>query len=181
MRPAATQSIEAIAVADEPAVLELNNAHAPEVGAIGAARLHELVANAFYARRMGALDAFLIAFDETADYDSLNFLWFRQRYLRFVYVDRVVVRTRARELGLGRQLYRSLYEYARARGHDIIACEVNLDPPNVVSDAFHESEGFTEVGRMLNPQSAKTVRYLVHKLTAQASAEPARGPRTRDR
>jgi hypothetical protein len=179
MRRLAAQAIEVIAGADEPAVLALNNAHAPEVGAIGAERLHELVAKAFYARRIGALDAFLIAFDDTADYDSLNFLWFRERYARFAYVDRIVVSAHARGQGLARLLYRGLYEFAGAHGHDMIACEVNFDPPNPASDAFHESDGFTEVGRMLNPQSAKTVRYLVRKLTAGLPDEPSRRARRR--
>jgi hypothetical protein len=181
MRQSAVRAIEAIAAADEPAVLDLNNAHAPEVGAIGAERLSELLTQAFYARRIGALDAFLIAFDEAADYDSLNFLWFRERYARFAYVDRIVVSPQARGQGVARLLYRDLYEFARAGGHDMIACEVNFDPPNPASDTFHESEDFLEVGRMLNPQSAKTVRYLVRKLTAPAFADPARKPPMRER
>ena len=46
---------------------------------------------AFLARRIGHADALLLAFDQDADYDSPNFLWFRSRYSRFVYVDRIVV------------------------------------------------------------------------------------------
>jgi uncharacterized protein len=34
----------------------------------------------------------MLAFDQDADYDSPNFLWFRERLARFVYADRVVVR-----------------------------------------------------------------------------------------
>ena len=54
-------------------------------------RLSFLLGEAFYARRIGALEAFIMTFDQDARYDSPNFLWFRERYPRFVYVDRVVV------------------------------------------------------------------------------------------
>jgi len=70
------------------ALLALNNAHALELSWLEPARLQHLVSQAFLARRIGNFDAFLLAFDQGADYDSPNFLWFRARYPRFVYVDR---------------------------------------------------------------------------------------------
>lgn len=71
----------------EAAVLALNNQHAVELSWLEPDRLHVLIGRAFYARRIGELSAFLLAFDERADYDSPNYLWFRERYPRFVYVD----------------------------------------------------------------------------------------------
>ena|SRR5260221_14720150 len=50
----------------EPAVLALNNAHAAELSWLEVERLRSLVAQAFYARRIGKLDAFLLAFDQMA-------------------------------------------------------------------------------------------------------------------
>ena len=58
----------------EPAVLALNNEHAEELSWLEPERLSELVGQAFYARRIGDLEAFLLAFDQEADYDSPNFL-----------------------------------------------------------------------------------------------------------
>ena len=58
--------------------LALNNDHAG-IGLDGD-RLAELVGRAFVARRIGAADTFLLAFDQDAAYDSPNFLWFRSRY-----------------------------------------------------------------------------------------------------
>ncbi len=69
--------------------------------------------------------------------------------------------------GLARALYRDFYSVARHTGHDTITCEVNIDPPNPVSDAFHAGEGFEEVGRALNPQSGKTVRFLMRSLSGE--------------
>ncbi|MEJ0059104.1 MAG: GNAT family N-acetyltransferase [Terricaulis sp.] len=111
-----------------------------------------------------AVQAFLIAFDQTANYSSPNFLWFRERFARFVYVDRIVVAEEARKQGLARTLYQDVFDAARAAGHERVACEVNYAPPNSVSDAFHESLGFTEIGRAALAKD-KGVRYLMASLT----------------
>ena len=50
-----------------------------------------IVEEAFYARLAEPQRGFLIAFDQNADYRSPNFLWFKARLPRFVYVDRVAV------------------------------------------------------------------------------------------
>ena len=79
----------------------------------------------------------LIAFDQDADYDSPNFLWFRERYGRFVYVDRNVVAPAQRvPQPCPLAAVRSVRE-ARRLGHDQIVCEVNTEPPNPASEAFH--------------------------------------------
>jgi predicted GNAT superfamily acetyltransferase len=150
--------------ADDAAALALNNAHAVELSWLEAPRFAELIARAFFARRIGSA-AFLLAFDQNADYDSPNFLWFRARYRRFVYVDRVVVSPEHRGRGYARQLYEDLFDQARRRGHDQIVCEVNTQPPNPASDAFHARLGFAEVGRAVLPGGAKTVRYLRRALS----------------
>ena len=77
----------------------LNNAHAQELSWLEAERLEYLVGEAFLARRIGKVDAFLLAFDQDARYDSPNFIWFRARYPRFVYVDRIVVAPDLRGIG----------------------------------------------------------------------------------
>ena len=76
-------------------LLALNNAHAAQLSWLEPERLQHLVKHAFLARRIGNLDAFLLALDQDADYDSPNFRWFRTRYPRFVYVDRIVVASSA--------------------------------------------------------------------------------------
>jgi uncharacterized protein len=147
------------------ALLALNNAHARELSWLEPERLEHLVREAFYARRIGDLDAFLIAFDQDARYDSPNFLWFRQRYPRFVYVDRIVTAASARGRGYAQQLYFDLFEQAARAGHERVACEINLSPPNPGSDAFHAALGFAEVGSAAIHGGAKTVRYLARALS----------------
>jgi predicted GNAT superfamily acetyltransferase len=110
-------------------------------------------------------DALLITFDQDSDYDSPNFLWFRDRYERFVYVDRVVTAEAARGRGLARALYGDLIAQARAAGHQLIVCEVNADPPNPASEAFHRGFGFEPVGEALLA-NGKTVSYLALRIAA---------------
>lgn len=161
--------IERISPTDEPAVLALNNAYAEELSWLQPDRLSHLIGQAFYARRVGDLDAFILAFDQSADYDSPNYLWFRARYPRFVYVDRIAVASHARGRGLARRIYMDLFETARLSGHDLVACEVNLDPPNPASDAFHAALGFGEAGQGVLADGKKTVRYFVRRLNALSS------------
>jgi predicted GNAT superfamily acetyltransferase len=145
-------------------MLALNNSHAEELSWLERERLQDLVAQAFYARRLGNLDAFLIALDQDGHYDSPNFLWFRSRYPRFVYVDRIVVAPSARGLGCARRLYADLFNRAAEAVHDHIVCEVNQQPPNPASDALHAALGFTEVRSASIHDGSKTVRYLSRRL-----------------
>jgi uncharacterized protein len=146
------------------AVLALNNAHARELSWLEPERLQYLTAHAFAARRSGALDAFLLAFDQDAPYDSPNFLWFRERFPRFVYVDRIVVAESGRGRGLARTLYGDLFARAMTAGHERVVCEVNTRPPNPESDAFHAALGFAEIGHASIYDGAKDVRYLLRAL-----------------
>lgn len=126
-----------------------------------------LLGEAFLARAVGpegAPEALLIALDAAADYDSPNFLWFRARGPDaagdFAYVDRVIVSERARGGGLARRLYAELFASAKEAGLKRVVCEVNSDPPNPASDAFHAALGFREVGSARLEDRGKTVRYL---------------------
>jgi uncharacterized protein len=151
-------------------MLALNNAHAQELSWLEPERLEHLVNQAFLVRRIGNLDAFLLAFDQSARYDSPNFLWFRARYPRFVYVDRIVVASSARGRGHARRLYDDLFKHALQAGHERVVCEVNTIPPNPTSDAFHAALGFVEVGTASIHDGRKTVRYLLRELSYAALA-----------
>jgi predicted GNAT superfamily acetyltransferase len=160
--------LEAEAAPAEPLgrkLLALNNDHAQALSWLEPMRLQYLVGEAFLARRIGDLDAFILAFDETARYDSPNYLWFRSRYQRFAYVDRIVVAPSARGRGCARTLYYDLFEHALGAGHDRVCCEVNLDPPNPQSDAFHAALGFVAIGTAAVHGGSRTVRYLSRPLS----------------
>jgi uncharacterized protein len=145
-------------------LLQLNNANAQELSWLQPEQLEHLIEQSFLARRIGHVDAFLLALDQDAKYSSPNFQWFRTRYSRFVYVDRIVVAFSARGRGCARRLYRDLFEHAIEAGHAQVFCEVNISPPNPTSDAFHAASGFVEVGTASVHGGSRTVRYLSHTL-----------------
>lgn len=94
----------------------------------------------------GEVIGFLLAFREDANYTSPNFLWFRQRYDRFFYIDRVVIDADHQRKGIGRAFYLDLFERARESGVESVTCEYYSRPLNLVSSYFHAAMGFGEVG-----------------------------------
>ena len=150
---------------DRGRLLALNNRHTVELSELSAEAFEDRIRRACFARGYGDPAAFLIAYDETAG-DGLgpNYGWFKARYPRFVYVDRVVVDGAGRGKGIASRLYQELFATTMAAGHKMVGCEVNSDPPNPVSDAFHTRHGFAEVGLAHLPDRGKTVRYLARFL-----------------
>ena len=146
---------------DAAIMLPLNNAHAEETSALDAASLTALLDLAFYARGIDrGATALLIALDQNAGYNSPNFLWFKACRESFVYIDRIIISRAARGQGLARSLYEDLFAAAKHAGHDRVVCEVNIDPPNRISEAFHAALGFAPVGEAAIHNATKTVRYL---------------------
>ena len=138
----------------------LNTIHETELSPLTPEALAALAEQAFLAHVADPQAAFMLAFDQDADYDSPNFLWFCERYPRFAYVDRVAVSGDHRRKGLAARLYDALFDAARAAGHSHVVCEVNSDPPNPGSDAFHAARGFEIVGEAYLDDRGKTVRYM---------------------
>jgi uncharacterized protein len=156
--------------ADRPAMLDLNAANETELSPLDQAELQQLLDQALYAGVVGPVgrpQGLVIVLDHLADYQSPNFLWFRDRHQQFAYVDRVVLAPPARGAGHAQRLYLAAFAAARAAGHTLICCEINEAPPNPASDRFHDRLGFASVGRAaLGPlnRPTKTVRYLQAEL-----------------
>ncbi len=144
-------------------LLALNNGHATELSYLSPERFLALMNAAWLALAAEDGLALLLAFDHTAEYDNPNFHWFRERWPRFAYVDRVVVAPHMRGRGFARGFYKQALTRAAADGHERLCCEVNLEPSNPASDAFHAALGFSEAGQALL-LSGKVVRYLVREI-----------------
>ncbi|TDD71348.1 GNAT family N-acetyltransferase [Jiangella aurantiaca] len=157
-------TFRAPAEADEASLLQLNNDHALELSEQTADEFRELLKVAWRVRVTDDLTAMVIAFDQDTVRSSQNFDWFKERYPRFAYVDRVVVAPAARGQGLARALYEDVIAAARAEGQTMLCAEVNLDPPNPASDALHTSMGFTPVGSAELIGKGKSVRYYTRPL-----------------
>lgn len=147
-----------------PPLLALNNEFAQELSLLSPEKAAHLVREAFMACAIGEADALLLAFDQDAAYENPNFGWFKPRFDRFVYIDRVVVSPAMRGRGLARALYQALFTRAASSGHSRVVCEINFEPPNPGSDTFHASLGFEQVGLAALPAAGKTVRYFSRPL-----------------
>jgi len=145
------------------ALLEVNNASASETSLMTGEKFDRMIASARVGTFIAPSAAFLLAFEQNDDYDGGHFLWFRGRFQKFIYIDRVVVAAAYRRHGLGRVLYADLFRRAEQLGHTHIVCEVNTQPPNPISDAFHAAQGFTQIGTAAIDGGAKTVRYLLRR------------------
>ncbi len=97
----------------------------------------------------GRFAGFVITVAAGTAYDSENYRWFAEQHETFLYLDRVVIHPDARRRGLGTRVYDALE--ARAAAYGRLCLEVNLDPPNEPSLAFHAARGYAEVGRLGSP------------------------------
>ena len=68
--------------------------------------------------------------------------------------------------GFAKRLYRDLIERAMLAGQSFVTCEIDSDPPNPASDAFHTALGFSQVGTATIHAGLKTVRYFALDLLA---------------
>ena len=135
---------------DVPAVLELNHRHVELLSPMDAPRLDRLRGWASRADVIVCDDVvagFVLVFSPGADYDSENYRWFSQRYGDdFDYLDRIVVDDAFRRRGLASAVYDAVEASAGPRGRLVL--EVNLEPPNEASLAFHQQRGYREVHQL---------------------------------
>jgi len=144
-------------------ILALSARHETETSPLDAGKLRAMMAASWATHVFDDRTGYLIVFDETGVYESVNFRWFRARYPKFLYVDRIVIAETARGEGRARLFYEDLIARGRAAGFPLIACEVNSAPPNPGSDAFHAKLQFHEVGRA-ELDAGKAVRYLTRAI-----------------
>ena len=137
---------------DLEAIHRINQGQVPAVGTetvedLGAIADQSLIA--LVAEVDDTIAGFCLVLAPGAEYDSLNYLWFSERYDDFVYLDRVAVPAAYQGRGLGRAMYTEVERLAaehRPTATDF-TLEVNLRPRNEPSLGFHARLGFVEVGR----------------------------------
>jgi predicted GNAT superfamily acetyltransferase len=135
---------------DHPAVLAWNEANVEVLAPLSAERLVELVAqgDGVIIEENGTAVGFVLTFLAGSVYDSPNYRWFAARHDAFLYLDRVVVDPSVRRTGVGGRVY-DLSEQRAAEVGPVMCLEVNLDPPNEPSLAFHRNRGYVEVGQQV--------------------------------
>ncbi|MBB2925169.1 GNAT family N-acetyltransferase [Cellulomonas cellasea] len=169
--PAGAPLPRAARLDDVPALAVLNDAAVPAVNALGAAGLGAHlpacdVALVVDDPATGAPLAFLLALAPGAAYASENYRWFSTHRPGSLYVDRIVVAPHGHGRGVGRALYDAVDAAAARAGLAEVTCEVNLDPPNPGSLAFHRRLGFAQVGEQMTSGGAVRVALLARGVGA---------------
>ena len=139
----------------------INQDNVPEVGDVTRSRLAEL--HEMATLRVGVFDdvdsvlGFCIVLAPGAQYDSVNYTWFMDRYDDAFYLDRVAFDVAAQRQGLGTRLYDHVEGQVRDHHPEILrlTLEVNTKPPNEPSYRFHKGRGYVEVGRETTPYGAE--------------------------
>lgn len=163
--------IRSVIQTDLSILTRLNEAAVPQVNSVSEDTLQWFADHASYfhvvTHDSGPV-GFLVALTPEADYWSPNFLWFRDRYSSFVYIDRVVVAESARRRGIAHRLYKDLERFSQ-RFTIILTCEVNIRPRNDASLLFHREFGFDEVGQQSTEAGKKTVALMAKRLELDLS------------
>ena len=142
-----TTRLRPLTADDHAAVVALNDRHVHLTAPMDEARLVDLVAATEHADVIDVDDefaGFVLTFGAGAAYDGAHFAWFAERYEDYCYLDRIVIHEDFQRRGLGSFVYDEL---EGSCGRPVFALEVNIDPPNEPSLAFHRGRGFTEVGQ----------------------------------
>ncbi len=170
--PAPVFAVRPLEPSDIPQLVVLNRAAVPAVNDIGADEMQALVAQARLAAGVvdpahpDAVIGFVLALPPGADYASENYGWFSARGSSFIYVDRIVVAEGHRNAGIGAILYDAVFAVAETDGAAEVDCEVNVEPPNPGSLAFHRRLGFEEVGRQATKGGSVVVALLARTTPA---------------
>ena len=106
---------------------------------------------------------FLLVLPTGLEYESLNYKWFSNKFSDFVYIDRIAVKDEFRGKGIGKSLYVDL-EKSVMKDIKRIACEFNINPPNLVSKKFHEGLAYKRVGTQLTENEAKEVSLMIKEI-----------------
>lgn len=130
---------------DDAFILALNASSQPALGQLDApswGRLKALAFRVLVAETAEERLAFMVLFRPGSEYGSDNYAWFEQRFERHLYIDRIAVAPSARRKGVGGRLYRRALAMARELDESRLTAEVNEQPPNPESLAFHRALGF---------------------------------------
>jgi uncharacterized protein len=133
------------AAGDEDFILALNAACTPAVGDMSRDAYRAIAAQAhrvLIAEAGGKPAGFVILIRPGSAYPSDNYGWFEQQFDRHLYIDRIAVSGDARGTGAGRSLYDEALRMAASLGEERLTAEVNEEPPNPESMAFHQKLGF---------------------------------------
>lgn len=162
------KGIRTLCSSDCEEVLRINSESLPGVARLDSTELERLLAmpNEHIAMEgpSGGLVGYILAFRSEAPYDGEEFLTFvKSRSRPFIYIDQIAVDRSMRRMGRASILYKAMEAQVRSKSITDLCCEVNLNPPNLVSLAFHRDTGFTQTS-VLDTKDGRTVALMTKRL-----------------
>jgi len=156
--------IAEITSAHHAQILRINTEFVHWLSPMDQAELTYVLDRAAYARQINEAAGILIGYAHDVDYpEHWNIGWLKSRLGNFFYIDRIIIDAGAQGQGLGQRLYADVERFARSRGHQWLACEVNTVPDNLGSHSFHKACGFKPLGEQVFSK-VKAVRYYAKAL-----------------
>lgn len=112
----------------------------------------------------GSVEGFILALREGKEYSSVNYQWFDKHYEEFIYIDRLVISPSMQAKGIGKMVYKRVFEQGKNTNISYITAEIDIEPANPNSIIFHEKFGFKEVARQEINKGEKTVSLQVARI-----------------
>lgn len=150
--------IRAIDDADMPAVLTINEESVWATSPMDTEALQQARGEAAHVLVVDVdeqVAGFAIAYAPGSAYGSINYRWHAEHFDDFLYLDRIVISSAFRRRGIASALYDEME--SRAKEHGRMVCEVNSEPPNIGSLAFHAARGYRELGHLTQLDGHETV------------------------
>lgn len=162
------KGIRPLAPTDCEEILRINAESQPGVAHLDRAEFERLVGlkneHLVMEGPKGGLVGYLLAFPSDTPYDGAEFILLTKTSLGpFIYIDQVAVGATERRTGAAARLYQATEAAALRRGIQELSCEVNLNPPNPGSLAFHRSKGFNQTS-VMDTQDGRTVALMSKRL-----------------
>ena len=130
-------------------IYSINQDNVPEVGSLDSIEQQKklLSVSSYHSilLKENELIGFSICFRESRPYWSENYKYFEDKLDRFLYIDRIAIRSEYRRQGHAKRMYEDIFNIA-SQDDLIVTAEVNTKPANQGSLRFHEYMGFKEVG-----------------------------------
>jgi len=161
--------IREIKQTDIESVLALNNDAIPAVNALTFDELNGILRMAqktWVVEDNGRVVGALVIIGPGASYQSANYSWLDRQFTNFCYVDRIIISPSNKRKGKGWKLYATLEKHAITTEADVLLCEVNVEPENPQSLAFHASLKWTPF-QDREHGSGKVVRYFKKSVSTE--------------
>jgi predicted GNAT superfamily acetyltransferase len=157
-------TIRPLTLDDAPAVLAINEEIVHHLAPMDEAEYRwflDVARCAWAAELDGEVAGFVLVLDPGVAYESRNYAWFSERFEAFLYLDRVAVDASVRRAGVGTAIYDAVEAAAAEAGLPVLL-EVNVQPVNEPSLAFHTARGYEALGELEHPGAKVTRMFARH-------------------